>query len=109
MALRAGAAVGDNTLRALADRIRNNTNSMTAESRAMRTILEALFGELLAAAPNPHQAFDRLSGNVIATLQAEVDEVVDRPADQMAASAVLLHAKAILSEFAAKLPSRGAS
>ena len=105
MALRAGTRVHDDALQtlALAERIRNHMNSMTAKSRAMRTILEALFAEFLAASPSPHEAFDGLEPTSSPPSRQRWTQRLNVP-ESDGGVCCSLHAKAILSELQRNLP-----
>jgi hypothetical protein len=101
---RSGRRITDDEIQSLAEQIENHLNTVTAESRAIRTILETFLRRFLESTPRPHRAFAVVKADTLAILQGETDTVADRPNAHRAAAAALFQAEAIFAELEAMLP-----
>jgi hypothetical protein len=79
-------------------------NTVTAESRALRTILQTFLRRFLESTPRPHQAFGALKADTLGILAGEAARDASLPAAQRAAEAALFQAESILAELEAWLP-----
>ena len=82
----------------------DHINTVIAESRALRTILQTFLRRFLECTPRPHQAFAALKADTLGILKAEAARDASLPAAQKAAEAALFQAESILAELEALLP-----
>src|SRR5215204_4700351 len=76
----------------------------TAESRALRTILQTFLWRALSNQPQPHAVLGRLKEDTLDILKREAARDASEPEFRKAAEAALFQAESILAELEAWLP-----
>jgi|ERR1041385_4196721 hypothetical protein len=72
---------------------------VTAESRALRTILQTFLRRALSTSADPRQSFENLKADTLDILAGEAERDAALPDAQRAAEATRFQAAAILSEL----------
>jgi len=79
----------------------------TAETRALRTILQRFLWQVLRNHPQRHAVFAQLKDGTLDILRREAVRDAVEPVAQKAAEAALFQAESILAELEAWLPATG--